>query len=98
MLRRETGRFGHARAIPLMHVICQPEEENVMSRITKLFVNGFLALAAFAPIAGARPAHVVFRGFYGPAFYGPGWYGWYGPGWVAAYGYGPSAGSVKIDS
>jgi hypothetical protein len=71
-----------------------------MSRFTKLFITGFLALAAFVPIASARRPIVVFRGYYGPAFYGPAWYGGYGPGWIGPYGYvpGPSTGSVKIDS
>ena len=72
-----------------------------MTRFSKLFMTGILALAVVAPIASARPAYVV-RGFYGPGlYYGPAWYGWYGPAWgpyAYGYSYAPNAGSVKIDT
>jgi hypothetical protein len=81
------------------------EEANAMSRFAKFFLGGVLTLATIAPIASARPPVVVVRGgfggFYGPAFYGPGW-GWNGPGFYGpyAYGYAPNSGmgSIKIES
>jgi hypothetical protein len=65
-----------------------------MFRFARLSIIGCLALALFAPLASAHPPFVVFGGYYGPAFYGPGWVGPYG----YFYGPGPNAGSVKIDS
>lgn len=73
-----------------------------MSRISKMLLTGFLALATLAPIASAQ--RVFIRGGFwgGPGFYGPA-YGWYGPGYGPygyAYGYapGPSTGSVKFET
>ena len=65
----------------------------------KYFAIGLLALAVFVPAASAQPV-VVFRGYFGPAWYGPGYYGWYGPGYVAPYAYlpGPNVGKVKIET
>jgi hypothetical protein len=79
-----------------------------MSRFAKLILAGVLAVGVIAPVASAQ--HVAFRGgfrggFYGPSFYGPGWYGWYGPGpywgpYGYAYGYRPSppTGSIKFET
>lgn len=71
-----------------------------MSRFAKLFLTGVLSLGtlgAIAPIASARPPVVIVRGgFYGPAYYGPG-FGWYGPAGYA-YASGPNMGSVKFET
>ena len=67
-----------------------------MTKFSKLLITGLLAAGIVAPIASARPPFVVVRGYYGPAFYGPG-YGWYGP---SPYGFvgGPITGSIKIET
>ena len=70
-----------------------------MIRYWKYFAVGILALAVFVPAASARP-YVIFRGYFGPAWYGPAYYGWYGPAYVAPYAYvpGPNVGKVKIET
>jgi len=71
-----------------------------MLRYWKHFAIALLALAVFVPAASARPV-VVYRGYFGPAwYYGPGFYPWYGPTYVAPYAYvpGPYEGKVKIET
>jgi hypothetical protein len=70
-----------------------------MIRYWKQFAIGLLALAIFVPVASARPV-VVFRGYFGPGFYGPAYYGWYGPGYYAPYAVVPAPyeGKVKIET
>jgi hypothetical protein len=43
---------------------------------------------------------VFVRGYFGPAWYGPAYYGWYGPAYVAPFAAfpGPDAGKVKFDT
>jgi hypothetical protein len=69
-----------------------------MTRYLKYLAMAILALAVFVPAASARPI-VFFRGYFGPAWYGPAYYGWYGPGFVVPYGAPvPTVGKVKIDT
>jgi PEGA domain len=72
-----------------------------MARYLKYFALALLALAVFVPAASARPV-VFVRGYFGPAWYGPAYYGWYGPAWVAPYPYvvapAPNVGKVKIET
>ena len=72
-----------------------------MKRYWKYLALGVLGLAFLVPAASARPA-VVFRGYWGPAWYGPVFYGWYGPAYYpyGPYGYEavPNEGKVKIES
>jgi hypothetical protein len=60
-----------------------------------------LALAIMVPAASARPRVFFGGGFYRPAFYGPGYYGWYGPGYYGgpyAVEAVPNLGKVKFDT
>lgn len=71
-----------------------------MTRYLKFIAMGLLGLAVLVPAASARP--VVFVGGFGPAWYGPGYYGWYGPAYYGPYAYGgylaPNVGKVKFDT
>jgi PEGA domain len=79
----------------------------MMSRSWKLPLIALLALLVIVPVASAGP-RIFIRGGFGPAFYGPGFYGWYYPWWYGpgyywgpeGYYYGPGAqtGSVKIET
>jgi hypothetical protein len=70
-----------------------------MTRYLKYFAMGLLGLAVLVPAASARPV-VFVRGYFGPGWYGPAYYGWYGPAYVAPYAAipGPYAGKVKFDT
>ena len=71
-----------------------------MTRYLKYLAIGLLGLAVLVPAASARP--VVFVGGFGPAWYGPAYYGWYGPAYYGPYGYAaypaPNVGKVKFDT
>ena len=71
-----------------------------MTRYLKYLAMGLLGLAILVPAASARP--VVFVGGFGPAWYGPAYYGWYGPAYYVPYGYpaypAPSVRKVKFDT
>lgn len=71
-----------------------------MNRYLKYFAIALLGLAVLVPAASARPV-VFVRGYFGPGWYGPGYYGWYGPAYgpyaYAAYP-APNAGKVKFDT
>jgi|SRR5579864_2178042 len=70
-----------------------------MTRYWKYSAMILLALAVFVPIASAHP-RVFIRGYFGPEFYGPAYYGWYSPAYFAPYGEvaAPYEGKVKIDT
>ena len=70
-----------------------------MTRYWKYSAMILLALAIFVPAASAHP-RVFIRGYFGPGFYGPAYYGWYGPAYFAPYGVVPAPyeGKVKIDT
>lgn len=64
-----------------------------MTRYWKYAAMILLALAIFVPAASAGPR--VFIGF-GPAYWGPAYYGWYGPAYYAAPV--PYVGHIKFDT
>jgi hypothetical protein len=64
-----------------------------MTRYWKYLAMVLLALAIFVPAASAGPR--VFIGF-GPAYWGPAYYGWYGPAYYAVPG--PYVGHIKFDT
>lgn len=62
---------------------------------------GLLGLVALAPAASAHRVVFVGGGYFGPAWYGPAYYGWYGPGFYGPYAYGytaPNIGKVKFET
>jgi hypothetical protein len=70
-----------------------------MTRTWKYSAVALLALAIVVPVASAHPG-IVFRGYFGPGFYGPAYYGWYGPAYGEPYAVevGPYVGKVKFDT
>jgi len=70
-----------------------------MTRYLKHIAFALLGFAILVPAASARPV-VFVRGYFGPAWYGPAYYGWYGPTYVAPYAVytAPNTGKVKFDT
>jgi hypothetical protein len=70
-----------------------------MTRYLKYIALGLLGFAILVPAASARPV-VFVRGYFGPGWYGPAYYGWYGPAYGAPFAVytAPNAGKVKFDT
>ena len=72
-----------------------------MTRLLKYGAIALLGLAVLVPAASARPVAFV-RGYFGPGWYGPAYYGWYGPAYYGPYAYATypvaNVGKVKFDT